>query len=90
MKNSALRVSATKRKNGRSASRPNTIRAASASAAGTSVCSRAGPETAPAAARKGAGHHQKRRDGEVLEQKHGEGRAADRRRRAACPRSARG
>ena len=38
-----------------------------------------GPQTAPAAARKGAGHHQKRRDGEVLEQEHGEGRAADRR-----------
>ena len=61
MKNSALRVSATKRKNGRSASRPNTIRAASASTAGTSVSSRAGPrprppprEKAPAITRNGA------------------------------------
>ena len=80
MKNSALRVSATKWKNGLSASRPNTISPASASAAGDErLTTSASPRPRSPPPRKRRRHDEQRRDREVLEQEHREARAADRR-----------
>ena len=80
MKNSGLRVSATEWNNGRSTSRPTTITAASAAAAGARAERDAGGEVpALAAARQHRHQHQQRRDGEVLQQQHGEAQAPDRR-----------
>ena len=79
MKNSGLLRLGDEWKKGLSASRPNTISAASASAAGTSVSTSATPGSRSRPPAKIADHDQQRRDREILEQQHREARAADRR-----------
>ena len=79
MKNSGLRVSATKWKNGLSAHRPKTISAAEPQSGRNERLGEFHDQSPMASAGEGAGHHQKRRDREILEEKHREARAADRR-----------
>ena len=76
MKNSGLFVSATKWKNGRKARRPKTTSAASPSAAGASVLEKLRTQSALAAGRECADHHEQRRDRQILKEQHRETRPA--------------
>ena len=78
MKNSALFVSATKWKNGLSASRPNDDQRGQRQRRGHERLAERPAEAALAAAEERRGHDEQRRDREVLEQQHREARAPDR------------